>query len=64
MVTKAIIDLAKGLKKTVMIEGVETHEACNILEQMGVDFLQGYYFSQPQMLEEIFNHPLNEIAQH
>jgi EAL domain-containing protein (putative c-di-GMP-specific phosphodiesterase class I) len=31
----------------VLVEGVETEEQVAMLNDYGVDFLQGYYFSQP-----------------
>ncbi|HQS37375.1 MAG: hypothetical protein B7Y16_03835 [Methylotenera sp. 24-45-7] len=43
----AIVALAKGLQKTVMVEGVETIDQLNIVTQLGFEEYQGYFFSKP-----------------
>ena len=43
----SIIKLAKVLKMTVVIEGVETEEQVLYLSEMGADIFQGYFFSRP-----------------
>jgi EAL domain-containing protein (putative c-di-GMP-specific phosphodiesterase class I) len=39
--------MAKALNKKVIAEGVENKETALKLIDMGVDFLQGYYFARP-----------------
>ena len=34
------------------MEGVETEEQFNIMKDMNIDYLQGYYFSKPISLQE------------
>jgi len=46
-VAKSIINLANRLNIKVVAEGVETAEQVKILGDLGVEKLQGYYFSQP-----------------
>lgn len=41
------VDLAKNLKLTTVAEGVETIEDYKILVSLGVDQVQGFYFSKP-----------------
>jgi len=44
---KAIIDLGRNLGMRLVAEGVETEREATILEGMGCDGAQGYYFSRP-----------------
>lgn len=46
-VVKAIIVMCHDLGVTVVAEGVETAEELSILQGMGCDYIQGYYFSKP-----------------
>lgn len=51
---EAIIVLAHKLKMQVIAEGVETLQQLEILKAAGCDFAQGYYFSKPIPLEDLF----------
>ena len=46
-IVKAISDLAKNLGKKTVAEGVETREQLAFLTGLGVDEVQGFYFSAP-----------------
>ena len=52
-IAQSIISIAKGLDVQVLAEGVETKEQYELLEQMGCEIIQGYYFSKPLPPEEI-----------
>lgn len=54
-ITKAIIDMSQGLSLNTVAEGVETSHQVNILRQLGVDEIQGYYFSPPLSLSEFID---------
>jgi len=54
-ITKAIIDMSQGLSLNTVAEGVETYHQVNILRQLGVDEIQGYYFSPPLSLSEFID---------
>ena len=47
-----IKELAHLLDMEVVMEGVETEEQFNIMKDMNIDYLQGYYFSKPISLQE------------
>ncbi|MEQ1667884.1 MAG: GGDEF domain-containing phosphodiesterase, partial [Sulfuriferula sp.] len=44
---QAIVDVAHGLGKKTIAECVETVEIYDILKQLGVDMVQGYYLHRP-----------------
>jgi len=46
-VISAVIDLGHGIDMSVTMEGVESNKHANILNNMGCDQLQGYYFGKP-----------------
>tara|TARA_Y100001956_G_scaffold81681_1_gene99981 strand:+ start:2951 stop:4522 length:1572 start_codon:yes stop_codon:yes gene_type:complete len=50
-----IIQLAKRLKVSLVAEGVEDQQALEKLYAMGCDQIQGYYFSRPELPEEIIH---------
>jgi diguanylate cyclase (GGDEF)-like protein len=45
---RTLVDLAHHLKIPTVAEWVEDAESAAILTEWGVDYLQGYYFGQPQ----------------
>jgi EAL domain-containing protein (putative c-di-GMP-specific phosphodiesterase class I) len=49
---RALNDVARGLSKQVIAEGVETPQALDMLLQMGVQYGQGYLFKSPYPLED------------
>jgi diguanylate cyclase (GGDEF)-like protein len=46
-IAKTIVDLGHDLGMTIIAEGIENHHQINCLKQMGCEYGQGYYFSQP-----------------
>jgi EAL domain-containing protein (putative c-di-GMP-specific phosphodiesterase class I) len=48
---RALNDIARGLSKQVIAEGVETEQAFDMLLQMGAQYGQGYYFRSPYPME-------------
>ena len=46
-IVEAIVNLAKSFRQTVTAEGVETFEEMQAVRALGVDFIQGFYFSKP-----------------
>lgn len=44
---RCINDMAHSLGMKTICEGIETEGQVNIVEKLGVDYIQGYYFSKP-----------------
>jgi diguanylate cyclase (GGDEF)-like protein len=49
---KTIVDMGKAMQLAIVAEGVEDEETAIALRDMGVDYLQGYYFSTPKPYHE------------
>ncbi|MEE3399369.1 MAG: EAL domain-containing protein, partial [Eubacterium sp.] len=41
------INMIRQMKKKIVVEGVETESQIHLLEKLGVDYQQGFYFSKP-----------------
>ncbi|WP_230873663.1 putative bifunctional diguanylate cyclase/phosphodiesterase [Paenibacillus woosongensis] len=52
-IVHAIIKISQILSLKVVAEGVETLEQMNILRELGVDYIQGYYISRTVPVEEL-----------
>lgn len=51
-VLDAVLTLADKLQMRTVAEGVETAEQVGFLQQRGVSFMQGYYFSKPLKIDD------------
>lgn len=49
---KLIVDLSKTIGTKICVEGVEKAEQYELLKEIGVDYIQGYYFGKPVSAEE------------
>jgi len=50
---KALVNLGEIFKLTLVAEFVENREIAEKLRELGIQYLQGYYFSPPKPLDEI-----------
>jgi EAL domain-containing protein (putative c-di-GMP-specific phosphodiesterase class I) len=50
---KGIVNLAKALGFSVVAEGIETEDDLITLQEMSVEYGQGYYIGKPQSMEEV-----------
>ena len=48
------------LKLKIVSEGVETKEQMEIISELGIDYIQGYYFSKPLSGEEFLQYIAKE----
>lgn len=53
-IVDSVLMLSKKLKYRVIAEGVETKEQYDLLNKMGIDFIQGYFISKPLFKEDLF----------
>lgn len=49
-VMDAAMHMIHGMQLKIVSEGIETREQCEIMEALGINYIQGYHFSKP--LEE------------
>ncbi len=47
VIIKNLIEMLKNMNLKVLVEGVETEEMVDSFRQMGVDEIQGFYYSRP-----------------
>lgn len=47
IILESSIRMIRQMNKAILVEGVETAEQLELLKKLGVDYLQGYYFSKP-----------------
>lgn len=52
-IIKAIIMMAKEFGAKTIAEGVETEHELSLLKQLGVNYLQGYYFNKPMPIADL-----------
>ena len=50
---RSIIQLAQSLGAKTIAEGVETQLQAEFLVANGCDYLQGYFFDRPMLLEDL-----------
>lgn len=62
LVIKAVVEIARGLKKQTIAEIVGDEETVRLLTKLGVDYGQGYYLGRPGPLEEVLAEPQPEGA--
>lgn len=50
-ICQTIVSLAKNFNLAIIAEGVETNDNAKFLQNIGVEYLQGYYFFRPENSE-------------
>ena len=52
IVLESTVHMIQQMKREILVEGVETQTQIDMLRKLGVDYLQGYFFSQPVPVQE------------
>ncbi len=47
IILRGIVQVCNELGTTVIAEGVESKNELDVLQEMGIDIFQGYYFAKP-----------------
>lgn len=55
-IIKSIITLCQEMNLECVVEGVECEEEVFLLSNMGIHFMQGYYYSRPMSSENVINY--------
>lgn len=53
IIVRAIVDLSKALELEIVAEGVETQAQAQALQEMGVNYLQGFLYGKPMPAGEL-----------
>ena len=48
-IVKSLVNLSREMGLLLVAEGIETQEELRVLEDIGVRYVQGYLFAQPQI---------------
>ena len=46
-IVTAVIEMAHSMNIKIIAEGIETKEQFHTMKELGVDYIQGFYFSKP-----------------
>jgi len=49
----AFVNIASSSKSYLVLEGIETQEDYETAEQLGVPYVQGYYFGRPDTIKKV-----------
>lgn len=63
LILDALVDIAKGLNKMLVVEGIETESQADIIRDLGCDMGQGYLWGRPMPAEVALEHvpDMNEL---
>ena len=54
LILEQVVQMANGLNLGLLAEGVETKEQIELLQSIGCDEVQGYYYAKPMPADEFF----------
>ena len=54
-ILESVVNMAKMMALPIIVEGAETKEQCDFLKELGVNYVQGFYFYKPMPVKEFEN---------
>lgn len=57
-----IVELAKGLNKTIVVEGIEEQTQADLIVKSGVEFGQGFFYAAPMEEKEAMAHCIDRVS--
>ncbi len=61
ILVKALCSVARGFGKKITAEFVENEEIFSIIEEMDIDYAQGYFIGKPAPYGDFFNKKVVEL---
>jgi diguanylate cyclase (GGDEF)-like protein len=61
-ILRSIVEMSRAIGSRIVAEGVETAGECTELLDIGVDYLQGYFFGRPQVEPEVREAAIAHLA--
>ena len=53
LILENTIKIFKDINKRIVVEGVESKEMVDMVEGMGADYIQGYFYSKPVSKDKV-----------
>ncbi len=55
MIVKSIVDISRGLRLKILVEGVERISQKILMEKVGCDYISGTYIYEPILIDDYYN---------
>ena len=55
LVMNSVVEMIRNMGLHIVVEGIEEKQQLDAMASIGVDYIQGYYFSKPLPLQEFLN---------
>ena len=51
-IIESVLSMSRKMKLSVIAEGVETEEQIQVIKDIGLNYVQGFYYYKPMSLED------------
>jgi diguanylate cyclase (GGDEF)-like protein len=52
-ILRSVVEMGRATGCQIVAEGIENREQCNLVVELGVDYVQGFYFGRPQVVPRV-----------